>query len=272
MQDNKVHTESTDTSTELAPSVDCDTKKESKKNLKREKINLSPLLILVCLVVVLVGLAYFIPVVATNIIASRASDIYKTKKDEYSTKIEDQINRIIDNYIEEKYHFGNQVKIEIGNINELSNLEILNISYTSYVKEDGKDNTLNMTVWEAITGKGAFVMDLSLAEIKTDISRKAVVVKAPKPVLVSYGINEEDIEILFIKNDLDFNLLDNHGQVEAEIYKKLEDTAKEEIQFNFLTTAEYYDNATISASSTIEKLIKSLNPDIENLSVEVEFY
>lgn len=241
---------------------------EKKKN---EKIKIGPLLILICLTIILLGLVYFVPVVSANIIASKATNLYKTSKNDISKNIEDQINKIIDDYVEGHYSFNSNVKIEIGNINELSNLEVLNISYTSYVKEDGKDNSLNMTVWEAITGRGTYIIDLSLAEINADIARKTVMVSAPKPVLVRHGIDENDVEILLEKNDIDANFFDNDSKVEAEIHQRLEEKAKEEIYTEFMSNSEYYENAKKSAKSCIEKMIIGLNPDIDDLTVEVSF-
>lgn len=239
---------------------------------KKGSIRFSPLLIVLCLTVIFSGLAYFLPVISSNIMAKKAYNLYLFNKEETSQKIKDQINRIIDNYVEEKYHFGNTVKIEVEDTKELSSIDVLEVSYTAYVEEKGADNSAHLTVWQAITGRGTYKVDLSMAEILTDVNRMKVIINAPKPVLEIYGIDPQDKEILFKKNDIDIDFFDNENQLISDIDSRLEELAINECKDKLSSNASYYERAEKSAANLIEQFIKSLNPDLPELSVEVYFY
>jgi hypothetical protein len=54
--------------------------------------------------------------------------------------------------------------------------------------------------------------------------------------------------------------------------KKLIDDGGAKVKAELLSNTRYYNSAKASAENIVKNLVKSFNPDVENLQVDVEFY
>ena len=167
---------------------------------------------------------------------------------------------------EKIYHVSNRVSVYLGDLKEEEKLKVLHVSDIEYVIEDKDDNADNIISWLEVPGEGDFVVDLKAGEYIIDEERAHVLVRIPEPELENVAIDYRNVEKLLFKND-----------VWNESYKIGEDLARRQlveaellIKKEFSSNQNYYKNAEKAAKSTIETLIKQLNANVDNLTVDVE--
>lgn len=173
------------------------------------------------------------------------------------------------NSAEEKFHVSNRVSIYIGNLKEEEKLEVLKVSDKEFVIEDKGDNEGNVTSWLEVLGEGTFVVDLKAGEYIVDNERAHVLVRVPYPELTNIKIDHDNVQPRLFKG----------GTIRNGSYREGEDLARRQlsqaealIRKEFVSNQNFYLNAQKAAISTIETLVKELNPEVENLVVKVEFY
>lgn len=174
------------------------------------------------------------------------------------------------NSAEQKFHVSNRVSIYVGNLKEEEKLEVLKVNDVEFIIEDKDDNTDNVISWLEVPGEGTFVVDLKAGEYVVDNERAHVLVRVPYPELTNITIDYANVQKILFK--------DNKGIFNGS-YSKGEDLARQQlseaellIKKEFTSNQNFYLNAQKAAISTIETLVKQLNPEVENLVVDVEFY
>lgn len=169
---------------------------------------------------------------------------------------------------EAKYHVRNEVAISIGDIREIGLLEVLNVSDIEFIVQDKDRGNGNITSWLEVPGEGTYVVNLQEAEFIIDNERMHVIVRVPEPELTNVRILYGKVEKILFKDDM-FNGSYREGE---ELAMKQLNEADLLIKKEFAMNQNYYISAQNAARSTIECLVYKMNPGIDNLTVDVEFY
>lgn len=171
---------------------------------------------------------------------------------------------------EAEHHVSNDVTISIRAVKEKSSLEVLRVSDVVYIITDGTDNESDTTSWLKVSGTGVFTVNLTAAEYVVDNERQHVLVRVPKPVLDSSNISIDNFETLYFAENIWRS--DNSVKSGEALARNQLSEAKQRIQEDFEVNEQYSKLAEASTESMLAALIKGINPEVENLQVEVEFY
>ena len=120
-------------------------------------------------------------------------------------------------------------------------------------------------------GEGVFVVDMAAGEYIVDNERRYVHIRVPYPELTNIYIDYENVKSLLFKNGIFFYNNEDYDTGE-ELAKKQLDIASVLIKKEFISNQKFYLSAQDAAKTSIEALVRQLNFDVEDLSVEVEFY
>ena len=200
--------------------------------------------------------------------ASALMDSYRESyESEKNTVFQSWYDRFF-NKAEKEYHVSNRVAISIGEVRETAKLEVLKVSDTEYIIEQKDDNGSGITAWLEVPGEGTFVVDLQNAEFIIDDERAHVLVKAPKPELTNIAIDYANVEKLFFRND-GFN---DSIRIGEDLARKQLSEADLLIKKEFMSNQHFYQSAQNAGRSAIEYLVRQFNPDLPDLTVEVEYF
>ena len=159
----------------------------------------------------------------------------------------------------------NLVSISLEGVQETSKLEVLRVSDTEYVIEKAENNAQNIESWIRIDGTGIFTVDLSLGEFITDSEQKYVLARVPAPVLTD--VKNDVPQLIFSRNDFW-----NESYAAGEDLTREQITKGEAALRNKMTTNQFFrESADQAAKQFISSFVKKLNPDIPDLTVDVEF-
>ena len=169
---------------------------------------------------------------------------------------------------EAAHHVSNNVSISIKAIQEKSTLEVLHVNDVVYIISDDSSNN---SPWLKVPGSGVFTVNLASAEYIIDTSRHYVLVRVPLPSLDSnIHVDLKNVEIIpRSKNSWKWEGSVKAGEEKARQYLQ---RAQKQIWVDFEENEQYFKIAKSSAESMLIALIKGVNPDIDDLQVEVEFY
>ena len=174
------------------------------------------------------------------------------------------------NVAEASYHVKNRGTISIENIQDKANLEVLKVSDVEYITNEKKED--KVISWLEVPGNGVFTIDMSLSEFIVDDVHNYVLARVPKPEIQTENIeiDTQNIKKLFYKDN---RWIDNGSIEEGEdlAIRQLSE-AQTKIQEDIQSNERYFEIAKTSAESIIKQLIKSVNEDVTNLDIEVEFY
>ena len=237
-------------------------KNSIKKLLSKDKVGTT-----VILVIIFILSVFFISKAigkGTMALAESYNAAYASEKEKtYSELYEKYYNRA-----EAEYHVSNRVSISVEDLKETAALEVLKVSDIEYVIEDGADNKDNITTWLEVPGEGVFVVDLQKAEFIVDDERQFVRVRAPYPEITNITIDYKNVQNLIFKNDI-FNDSDRVGE---DLAREMLKEAYELFEDEFTSNQYFYGTAENIAKISVECLVRQFNPDVPNLTVEVEFY
>ena len=194
----------------------------------------------------------------TNAYNEQRNIVYQEKYDAYKSSAE------------EKFHVSNKVSIYVGNLKEEEKLEVLKVSDVEFVIEDKNNNDGKIISWLAVPGEGSFVVDLKAGEYVIDNERAHVLVRLPYPELTDITIDLANVQKILFKDNI-FNGNGSYSEGEELAQRQLRQ-AELLIKKEFTSNQNFYLNAQKAAISTIKALVKQLNPKVENLVVDVEFY
>lgn len=189
---------------------------------------------------------------------------YETEKEAaYEEKYEDYKTSA-----EEKYHVSNRVSIYIGGLEETQKLEVLKVSDVEFMIVNEEDNQDKLTSWLEVPGEGTFVVDLKAGEYIVDNERAHVLVRVPYPELTSVKIDYKNVDKILFKH----GIMNKSYRVGEELARQQLNEAEVLFRKEFLSNQTFFLSARKSAGKTIEALIRQLNPEIPELTVDVEFY
>lgn len=243
-----------------------DVAKSVKKNTSLKKYRDTIIFgsVVTVLLIIIICLAIGTIETGSKALAREYDNAYKT---EANTVYEMWYQKYYDK-AKDRYLVSNKTGITIGNIKEIGKLEVLRVSDVEYVIVDRNDNKSNIISWLEVPGQGIFVIDLEAAEFVVNNERNHVLVRVPYPELTNVSIDYENVKSVLFKNDI-FD----------DSYKDGEDLAKLQltegdllIKKEFKSNQNFFLNAQKAARNSIICLVNQLNPDVEDLQVEVEFY
>ena len=224
--------------------------------------------ILIVLMLMMAGLTVYL---ATGIVGTGAEALANSYNAAYASEKNAAYQAQYDKYFdraESKYHVSNRVAITIGDLKEIAKLEVLKVSDVEYIIEEGATNSNGITSWLEVPGQGTYVVDLQAAEFIVDDERAYVKVRAPYPELTNISIDYANVQKLFFKNDI----LNDSYKVGEELAQRQLNSADMLIKKEFASNQRFYLSAQEAAVSTIQCLVKQLNPQNTDMTVEVEFY
>ena len=232
----------------------------AKKTLQKNGLVLSLILL-----AVLVGTCAYLLKDSINVGAKALAESYNiafsTEKDAAYQKLYQGAK----DRAESKYHVSNKVLISVASFEESEKLEVLEANHVEFITENRDENTSNVTAWIEVTGKGTFVVDLKAAEFIVDNEHKYVLVRIPYPELTNVTITKA-VQKLF-KDDF------WNGSYSDGVHLAVDQLNDADVRIKkaLMANQYIYQNAQTVAVSMIENLVREFNPDIPDLTVEVEF-
>ncbi len=240
---------------------------ESKNTAKNSKIiNL----ILIGIFAVFMAVSLLI----MNLGADKAKHSYLSSYDEsYNNTYSNTYNDYVADGYEagyEKYHVKNEVNIYVGDIQECSSLEVLNVSDFDYAVSNNSDNEEKIDSVFEVTVIGTYCVNMQLSEFIIDNKNKTVTVRVQRPELTDFTSRYE--MLYFCKNGNILDILDKGNYSEGENFAMKQITeSKESIQHSLEFNQENNRNAEEAAINTLTSIITRLNPEIPDLKVFIEF-
>ncbi len=196
--------------------------------------------------------------------ADELKDVYNLTKDAEIEKWEEKYHDDYYDMAEKKYHVKTVANINVIDEQEISNLEVLQVSDVEYFTENKDDNEYKITFWAKYTATGVYYVDLMQAEYIVDNNHNTVTVRLPEPKIDKFSIDDE---ILFKKDDAfddNYSVGDNFAENKRkEAYSKLEERIR--------SNQELFTSAKKQTEIIVSNWIKTLNPDRADLTVFVEF-
>lgn len=230
------------------------------KKKKGRKLFVSLFLPAIFAVIGIVFLLISVRVLTTATSSSFSTELEREKEDTYQDIYQWAFERA-----ERENHVMNVVSISLEGVQETSKLEVLRVSDMEYVIEKAESNAQKIESWIRIDGIGIFTVDLSLGEFITDSEQKYVLARVPAPILTD--VKNDVPQLIFSRNDF------WNDSYEAGESLTREQIAKGEAALrNKMTTNQFFrESADQAAKQFISSFIKKLNPDIPDLTVDVEF-
>ena len=194
--------------------------------------------------------------------AKSAGEVYAASKDIEKKAVYSTFYNSAYKISEKEHHVSNKISIDIFDSEEKNSLEVLNVKTFEYLA----DKKNNEPFWLEIEGSGSYIVDLNAAEFITDPVRNHVTVRIPDPVLDKVHIDRSS-RLIKAESSLLFN-----GN-----YKEGVDlAAKQESDGLLLVKKElsgqnYFLNAREASVKIVKDLIKTANPEIPDLTVDIEF-
>lgn len=245
---------------------------ETKEHILLQFLNPSALRYLICFLG-LILLAF-----CTFILGIQGT--YHSAKNTAKQETEESFYNAVFELSESAHHLSNDITIQIQGITEIRNLEVLNVFLTDYQiwpEQETSGGVLDIVVdpligdaeaWIRFDGIGTFTVSLQNADFILDEQRKSVLVRVPSPVMERVLIQQDEDDVLYTS---DAGLFNNASDTGQQLVLSLTQKAQQDMTAKARSNPEYYAQAKASADKTITQLIKNLNPDLPDLTVEVEF-
>lgn len=245
---------------------------ETKDHILLQFLNPSVLRYLICFVgLILLAFCTFILGIQGTYHSAKDAAKQKTAENYYNAALE---------LSESAHHLSNDITIRIQGITEIRNLEVLNVFLTDYQiwpEQEASGGILDAVTdpligdaeaWIRFNGIGTFTIDLQNTDFILDEQRKSVLVRVPSPVMERVLIQQDEDDVLYTS---DAGLFNNASDTGQQLVLSLTQKAQQDMTAKARSNPEYYAQAKASAEKTITQLIKNLNPDLPDLTVEVEF-
>lgn len=259
------------------------------ENLKRAsqpsfwKRNITTIFTLV-LCVFFAAFAGFFMLDSLTVGALAAKDQYSTVKNSVAEATESEFYERSYSFAEKQHHVSNDVSITIGTLQEQAKLEVLTISEVEYVTPDDEEKknlfeTIANTVtgwfkadvisWLEVPGNGVFTVNLQSAEFIIDNQRQFVLIRVPKPELTNFTIDYSNVQLLKIEDN---GLFKNSAKVGEDLAREQLQSAELSMRQNANTNQAFYKSACGSTEKILKTLVSQFNPQLPELTVEVEFF
>jgi len=199
---------------------------------------------------------------ALSTAAKSAGEVYAASKDVEKKAVYTSFYDTAYKISEKEHHVSNKIRIDIFDSEEKNSLEVLNVKTFEYLA----DIKNNEPFWLEIEGSGCYIVDLNAAEFITDPVRNHVSVRIPDPVLEKVHIDRSS-RLLKTESNL---LINGNYKEGVDLASKQESDGLLLVKKE-LSGQKYFLNARESSVKIVKDLIKTVNPDIPDLTVDVEF-
>lgn len=239
---------------------------KKKKEIRFKKGTGPTVAIVISIIMIFATVLIFMDTISNG--ASALADSYSNAYNEQKEATYQEKYDAYKNSAEEKFRVSNRVSIYVGNLKEEEKLEVLKVSDVEFIIDDRSNNEGHVISWLEVPGEGTYIVDLKAGEYVVDNERSHVLVRVPYPELTNITIDYANVQKILFKDDF-FNGSYKEGE---ELARQQLSQAELLIKKEFASNQNFYLNAQAAAVSTIETLVKQLNPEVDNLVVDVEFY
>ncbi|MBR2726414.1 MAG: DUF4230 domain-containing protein, partial [Solobacterium sp.] len=162
------------------------------------------------------------------------------------------------------YHISDDVTISLGEIREISKLEVLKVVKDDYVIETDTQRMQGIHCWTQYRGIGTFTVNLQASEFIVDSQEHYVLVHIPEPEM-SFHLDEEFTKVALYMDGtinipyINVSLNDGSYKEGVAIAEEQQKRAYENIRNSILNNQQYYLDAKNAAEEQIINLIKTLN-------------
>lgn len=239
------------------------------KNNKSDSLLISLVLLATIVVCILVG-AFMIWRIVGKCFAGLADGFHNTVDTVASETYDFFYNKSYESAYAQN-HVRNDVSIIIGPLREKAELEVLevhDVEYTFGTPSDKKER------WLKATGNAVFTVNLAAGEFLTDDARQYVLLRVPVPEAGGFTITKTDNISPEQKKGWQFftGFGGDHSDEESDLAHTLLAEAQVKMQETVSSSPYFYNAAKDAAKTTLINFVKSLNPEIPELTVEVEFF
>lgn len=253
-------------------------KRKKSEELSRKQLSLGT--IAVCALLLCICVYLFLDTFTVG--AGAAIDSFSTAKDKAAEEVYQSFYDKSYDAAEKAHHVSNNVSISIGDLMEEQKLEVLKVSDVIYETPGPKDRRwledliANITdifgseviSWLEIPGNGVFTVNLQAGEFIIDEERQYVLIRVPSPELTEISIDYENVELLLFEEGGVFKNSAKYGMDKA--VEQLQSAESRMIQ-NVNDNQEFYKRARDSTEKILVNLVKQLNPQLPDLSINIEF-
>lgn len=204
-----------------------------------------------------------------------AAKAFETAKD---TAAENVYQRYYD-WGYQNYRVSNEAKIQIASLKQEAKLEVLKVRDVIYQLDETEEEhsllndlvekfTKRPTVWLEVPGEGVFTVDMKQSEFIVDEARQYVLIRVPSLEVSNFEIIYGDVKQLYYKDGGWIRNSVGDGMAEAE---RQAEAAQNQLMINIQNNQQFYKAAQESTKRVLTDWVKKLNPELPDLTVEVEF-
>ncbi len=167
----------------------------------------------------------------------------------------------------EDYRTVNDVSINVDEVRKTAKLEVMKVSSVVYIHDTGKlgDKVL---AWLKVRGEGVYTVDMAAGEYLVDEANRYVLVKVPAPELGEVDITEYENRKFESSH---WFTVEKPGEGVALAMNQLA-KAQRELTDDIKNNLGAREMMEPTARTLITALVRSLNPEVPDLTVEVEFF
>lgn len=167
----------------------------------------------------------------------------------------------------EDFRTVNDVTIRLEDVRKTAKLEVMKVSSVVYIHDTGALEG-KVVAWLKVSGTGVYTVDMTAGEYVVDNGNRYVLVRVPEPELSQVEVTDKEKKLYRDKRW--FTNGDPGQGVDLAIAQlaQAQTELTEDIRNNRYANDSLENNARI----VISALVRSLNPDIPDLAVDVEFF
>ncbi len=207
------------------------------------------------LAVLFIVLTIFFTSQAFIVGAKAAGEAYTISKEVYD---------IFFHKAKEAHSVSNDVSIIVDSLHEENELEVLHVQDVAYEISDEDEDVVS---WLEIPGEGVYTIDLKSSEFILDNEHKHILIRVPPPELSQFKILYEDVLTLYFEDEW----FKESQEVGVNIARENLSNAEGTMIRNIMNNQRFEQAARESAVQIINGLVKDINPELPELTVEVEF-
>lgn len=233
-------------------------------DIKKVHKDYGTFLIPICALIIFIAALLGLYLVRGSIEAAAESvsdNFEKVKNEQYSEAFNEAWQKAYN-----KNRLSQEISVFIGEIQELSKLEVLKVSEQSYTIQDEETKNAGITYWTKNTVFGIYTVDLSIAEFIVDNKNNYILVRIPEPTLTVSPSGQYETK-LFKKT----TIFDGNNEDGSKLAKKQLKAGEAALKTKIETNQSYKTKAKESAEEIIKNFIYVLNPDNDSLIIEIEY-
>ena len=232
---------------------------------------------------VLIIISVIFAVSAIPAAADAAADAFVSSKDNMAADVYQFYYDTSYESSEKAHHVSNDVSVTIGNLRNVQLLEVLRVRDVTYETVGGDvtwiRDLFNKTVgrvigkdticWLEVPAAGIFTVNLEVGEFIIDDARQYVLIRVPEPELTEFSLSYDKVKVLYYEEG---SLFQQAGTDGYDLADEMLKSAEQDLRQGMEGNQDNYRKAEESARKLLTYLVEQLNPQLENLTVEVEFF